>query len=282
MRSASTERPRSRSSRRNERSRTSQNRHMSIVNEEPRLVDMMLEQTDRQFELDDSDRPHRVAEQSYVESTHATSQRHEHHQLSKGKAQKPLRSSAPVSMESQRQPPRSPTEPSPASSSGRASPSSSYLKEARRSAPVGPSPLSHGIRPATKANISVPAILPRPALKSTHSMPAGGAVRPQIPKASSAGASGSTTASNVLVPEVDASKPVAKMLVECCRCRFLLDMPSRVYEYMAKPESTVRDLALGVSGVVATTVRCPWCEHGMTTKCCAGYAAVVYLKERLH
>ncbi|KAK7967526.1 uncharacterized protein PG986_001803 [Apiospora aurea] len=77
-------------------------------------------------------------------------------------------------------------------------------------------------------------------------------------------------------------EPLAKMLVECCNCRFFHDMPSRVYECMAKPDSVVEDKQLGVSATITTMVKCPWCAHGMTTQCCSGYAAVVYLKEKLH
>lgn len=36
------------------------------------------------------------------------------------------------------------------------------------------------------------------------------------------------------------------------------------------------------AGVVETRVRCPWCEHGMSTGCCAGWTTVVYLHERHH
>ncbi|GKT41820.1 uncharacterized protein ColSpa_02001 [Colletotrichum spaethianum] len=85
-----------------------------------------------------------------------------------------------------------------------------------------------------------------------------------------------------IVPPNGAPEPVAKMLVECCSCKFLHDMPSKVYECMANPEGKVEDRKLGVSGVISTTVKCPWCSHGMTTRCCAGYAAVIYLKEKLH
>lgn len=35
-------------------------------------------------------------------------------------------------------------------------------------------------------------------------------------------------------------------------------------------------------GVVETRVKCPWCEHGMSTACCAGWTTVVYLHERHH
>ncbi|KAI3547996.1 hypothetical protein CABS01_13958 [Colletotrichum abscissum] len=85
-----------------------------------------------------------------------------------------------------------------------------------------------------------------------------------------------------IVPPNGIPEPVAKMLVECCSCKFLHDMPSKVYECMAKPDSMVEDRKLGVSGLISTTVKCPWCAHGMTTNCCAGYAAVIYLKEKLH
>lgn len=76
--------------------------------------------------------------------------------------------------------------------------------------------------------------------------------------------------------------PISKMLVECCHCKFYHDMPSRVYEAMARPDDVVKDKILGVSGQVTTCVKCPWCAHNMSTVCCAGYAAVVYLREKLH
>ncbi|PBP25874.1 hypothetical protein BUE80_DR003150 [Diplocarpon rosae] len=76
--------------------------------------------------------------------------------------------------------------------------------------------------------------------------------------------------------------PIAKMLVVCCSCKYFHDMPSKVYECMVKPDDVVTDRDLGVSGIISTSVKCPWCGHGMSTTCCAGYAAVVYLRERLH
>jgi hypothetical protein len=83
-------------------------------------------------------------------------------------------------------------------------------------------------------------------------------------------------------PTANLVEPIAKVLVECCGCKFFHDMPSKLYECMAQPDGVVEDRRLGVSGAVSTTVRCPWCAHGMTRRCCAGYAAVVYLNERLH
>jgi len=76
--------------------------------------------------------------------------------------------------------------------------------------------------------------------------------------------------------------PIAKMLVICCTCQYFQDMPSKLYELMAKPDDIVKDTAKGISGVISTSVKCPWCGHGMSVKCCEGYAAVVYLRERLH
>lgn len=76
--------------------------------------------------------------------------------------------------------------------------------------------------------------------------------------------------------------PIAKMFVECCSCKFYHDMPSKIYECMAKPDTVVEDRTLGISGAITTMVKCPWCHHNMSRNCCAGYAAVVYLKERLH
>ncbi|KAK3394232.1 hypothetical protein B0H63DRAFT_40587 [Podospora didyma] len=76
--------------------------------------------------------------------------------------------------------------------------------------------------------------------------------------------------------------PIAKMFVECCSCKYYHDMPSKVYECMARPDAVVEDHDRGISGAIVTMVKCPWCKHNMSSTCCAGYAAVVYLKEKLH
>lgn len=75
---------------------------------------------------------------------------------------------------------------------------------------------------------------------------------------------------------------IAKMLVRCCSCHYFHDMPSRLYEVMAKPENVVEDQTLGVSGVISSLVRCPWCEHGMSVRCCEGWVVEMWLRERLH
>jgi len=127
------------------------------------------------------------------------------------------------------------------------------------------------------------------------------------------------------------TKPLGKMFVICCGCKYWHDMPSRLYEAMALPRkigavdgapesvgakrisadpkrSSVDVKGFGelwrgkgkedkgkgkakeeesgkgkaVEGKVYTTVKCPWCEHGMSTACCAGWTAIVYLHERHH
>ncbi|RKF74053.1 putative bgh specific protein [Golovinomyces cichoracearum] len=86
---------------------------------------------------------------------------------------------------------------------------------------------------------------------------------------------------NFLVAQT-AVEPFAKMFVVCCSCKYFHDLPSKLYACMSKPDDLVAEEKLGVSGVITTTVKCPWCGHGMSSSCCAGYATVVYLKERLH
>ncbi|KAI3399981.1 hypothetical protein diail_5137 [Diaporthe ilicicola] len=146
---------------------------------------------------------------------------------------------------------------------------SRHLQQARKAAPSSPrSPtaMTSSSSSSLVNNIMGPAA-PRSFALSNHPKPSGG---PAVP---------SLRHSNL---DTTGIKPIAKMFVECCSCKFYQDMPSRVYEAMARPEDTVRDKRLGVSGQVTTCVKCPWCSHNMSTQCCAGYAAVVYLKEKLH
>lgn len=153
---------------------------------------------------------------------------------------------------------------------------SAYLKEARKAAPSSPR------APSSKTS-------------SHTSLPASDATSLASPRTfalTTAGPSQFTPLSTAAVPSPLSSdnkktsdilgKPMTKMLVECCHCRFYHDMPSRVYGAMAQPDDVVKDKRLGVSGQVTTCVKCPWCSHNMSTVCCAGYAAVVYLREKLH
>ncbi|CAK7268919.1 hypothetical protein SEPCBS57363_003338 [Sporothrix epigloea] len=186
-------------------------------------------------------------------------------------------------------------------SSGRNSPGARYLQEARRSAPLVSSPLSNIIRSA-KANMSTSALAQSGIdLRATFSGIGGNPSLPPPLSSSASSASSSSQRAAALAPTSPPSrvprqepeqlakigrsattKPIAKMLVECCHCKFFHDMPSRVYECMAQPDTVVTDRGLGVSGAITTMVKCPWCSHNMSTQCCAGYAAVIYLKEKMH
>lgn len=95
-------------------------------------------------------------------------------------------------------------------------------------------------------------------------------------------------------------EPVGKMFVICCKCQRWHDLPSKFYEAMALPrmmakgnnvvqdaegQGGLRPASPGVKGVEAklfTAVKCPWCEHGMSTGCCQGWTTVVHLHERHH
>lgn len=88
-----------------------------------------------------------------------------------------------------------------------------------------------------------------------------------------------------LIPTSTATpgETVAKMFVECCTCKYYHDMPSKLYEAMADPNAVLNSTDnLGFLGTISMTVKCPWCKHEMSTRCCAGFAAMVYIKERLH
>ena len=84
------------------------------------------------------------------------------------------------------------------------------------------------------------------------------------------------------VDGIDA-KPVAKLFVICCKCKFWHDLPSKLYEAMALPlELHKADKGKVAGARLETAVQCPWCEHAMTTRCCQGWTTVVYMHERHH
>lgn len=86
------------------------------------------------------------------------------------------------------------------------------------------------------------------------------------------------------------AKPIAKLFVVCCKCKFWHDLPSNLYEAMALPKELHKDENLTdgkgkgklTGGRLETALKCPWCEHAMTTWCCQGWTTVVYLHERHH
>ena len=92
------------------------------------------------------------------------------------------------------------------------------------------------------------------------------------------------------------AKPIAKLFVICCKCKFWHDLPSNLYELMSSRqklsrvntdegggppiEASIGDVAKDAT--LDTAVQCPWCQHYMTNYCCAGWTTVVYLHERHH
>lgn len=154
---------------------------------------------------------------------------------------------------------------------------SDYLEEARKAAPASPrAPASTTSSQTSLSNTSKTITTPRSFALSKPQLPAASTTAVLSPLSSQPVKRSSTQEPTPL------GTPVSKMLVECCHCKFYHDMPSRVYEAMARPDDIVKDKRLGVSGQVTTCVKCPWCSHNMSTVCCAGYAAIVYLQEKLH
>ncbi|KAL7787799.1 hypothetical protein V8C37DRAFT_257072 [Trichoderma ceciliae] len=139
----------------------------------------------------------------------------------------------------------------------------SYLEEARKAAPLAPPPQILGSPRLGPKVTPPPSIRSQPSPTTDLTPTKALRVTPGSP--------------------VIGGEPIAKMFVECCGCKYYHDMPSNLYEAMANPEAVIRPRAnVGFTGALSMTVKCPWCTHEMSTKCCAGYAAMVYVKERLH
>lgn len=151
-----------------------------------------------------------------------------------------------------------------------------YLEAARKAAPAAPAPKTL----KEQASASTPNLAPprriNPSNRSRQSSPTPSNLSHQRIRHAA------TTSTSSVVGAVE-GEPIAKMFVECCACKYYHDMPSKLYEAMARPEGVV-PLADNVefAGAVSMTVKCSWCKHEMSTKCCAGLAAMVYVKERLH
>ncbi|CEJ85109.1 hypothetical protein VHEMI03674 [[Torrubiella] hemipterigena] len=87
---------------------------------------------------------------------------------------------------------------------------------------------------------------------------------------------------NVTSPVDECGRAVAKVFVECCSCKYYHDMPSKLYQAMLDPNAVLAAEDSAFAGSISMTVKCPWCKHDMKTECCAGYAAMVYRKKKLH
>ena len=142
-----------------------------------------------------------------------------------------------------------------------------YLEAARKAAPAAPAPKTLKQQASSSTpNLAPPKRIGGPSNRSSRQSSPHQKIGTHATSASA---------------EVD-GEPIAKMFVECCGCKYYHDMPSKLYEAMAHPEDVVSADTVEFAGSVSMTVKCPWCKHDMSTKCCAGLAAMVYVKERLH
>lgn len=146
-----------------------------------------------------------------------------------------------------------------------------YLEAARKAAPAAPAPKTLKQQASSSTpNLAPPRRIGGPSNRSSRQ--------------SSPHQRAGSRAASVSASATADGEPIAKMFVECCSCKYYHDMPSKLYEAMAHPEDVLSletDYA-EFAGSVSMTVKCPWCKHDMSTKCCAGLAAMVYVKERLH
>ena len=78
------------------------------------------------------------------------------------------------------------------------------------------------------------------------------------------------------------AKPLERILVRCCSCGYFHDLPHRLYEQMIMGFEGSLEAKEETSRGGDKRVSCPWCRHVMDVRCCAGYVAVLQLKERLH
>ncbi|PNY29043.1 Uncharacterized protein TCAP_01037, partial [Tolypocladium capitatum] len=145
-----------------------------------------------------------------------------------------------------------------------------YLEEARKLPPAAPPFRASKLRLGPPASFILPGDLASPSVYSEAS------------RSSDTISRSLRHASTPSLGQLE-REPTAKVFVECCGCKFYHDLPSHLYEAMANPEGVLKPReTLGYAGAVSMTVRCPWCKHEMSTKCCAGLAAMVYVTERLH
>ena len=150
---------------------------------------------------------------------------------------------------------------------------------------------------------SLPSPKSAPAVRTSFGLPLPTFGRP--PSSSSLSSTPTFASSNYATPAGSLSnKPTAKLFIICCKCQRWHDLPSKVYEAMALPKSFFKSemsgksigngendvlapvsknrIKSGLEGKVFTEVKCPWCEHGMSTSCCAGWTAIVYMHEKHH
>ena len=128
------------------------------------------------------------------------------------------------------------------------------LSVSKHSPPVSPT-LSNEAPPSPTPDLT---LLPKSPLRSS-------------PSRSPTRSTGSPSRS----PERRGELPLAKRFVICCHCQQWHDLPSKTYEALTLSR-TIGAIDRG------SEVKCPWCEHGMSTACCEGWTGMVSLMERHH
>ncbi|KAH6884543.1 hypothetical protein B0T10DRAFT_131880 [Thelonectria olida] len=73
---------------------------------------------------------------------------------------------------------------------------------------------------------------------------------------------------------------VGKMFVVCCECKRYHDIPVQLYKTMLNPGGVFG--SGGFEDRVCMTVKCSWCDHQMSTKCCPGVSGILDIQERVH
>ncbi|KAI5459188.1 hypothetical protein BGZ63DRAFT_406496 [Mariannaea sp. PMI_226] len=92
------------------------------------------------------------------------------------------------------------------------------------------------------------------------------------------------------VPRNESSRPnpqrgdrVGKMFVVCCECRRYHDIPVKLYKTMLNPGGVLTsEETKGFEDRVCMTVKCSWCDHQMSTKCCPGVSGILDIQGRAH
>lgn len=101
--------------------------------------------------------------------------------------------------------------------------------------------------------------------------------RPPVPELPSKGQAKSTR------PDPRRGDKVGKMFVICCECQRYHDIPARLYKTMLNPGGVFSGgETRGFEDRVCMTVKCSWCDHQMSTKCCPGVSGVLEVQERVH
>lgn len=119
------------------------------------------------------------------------------------------------------------------------------------------------------------------------SFPSSSRRRPNSPSSSSNTRSHSIdpASSHNLLRKMQIGEPLAKIFVICCKCKFWHDLPSELYKAMTLSEKLslqVGGAGAGGEAMLDAAVKCPWCAHFMTSRCCEGWMTTLYMHQKMH